>query len=108
VEEVCDIVVDTEDAEVVIFLDSFVVVACVVSSGKFCLSNVISTGVNFLVCGGFVFFVLLFVDGGGIIVLCFSISAYAVDAAVRTGLSRRRGYRWCRVVTSSLSAIWVS
>jgi len=75
VDEVCDIVVDTKDAEVVGFWDSIGFVAFVFNGGKLCSSKVMSTGVNFFVCGGFVFFVLFWVFGDVDVVWCFNMSA---------------------------------
>ncbi len=103
--EVLDVVVATDDLGVVSIEVSFFWVVVVCSGGKSCSLKVMSTGVNFLVRGGFTFFALVCVVDV-IVVQFFSMLAYAVDAAIRTGLSRWRGVKQCRVVTSSLVAMW--
>jgi len=102
--EVLDVVVAADDPGVVGFEVSFFWVVVVCSGGKSCSLKVMSTGVNFLVCGGFVFFAVFWVVTF-VVVRFFSMLAYAVDAAIRMGLSRRRGVKQCRVVTSSLVAM---
>jgi len=73
--EVCDVVVDTEDAEVVSFWGAIGFVAFVCNGGKSCSSKVMSTSVNFFVRGGFVFFALLWVVRDVDVVRCFNMSA---------------------------------
>jgi len=60
--EVLDVVVATDDpGGVVGFEVSFFWVVVVCSGGKSCSLKVMSTGVNFLVRGGFVFFAVCWV-----------------------------------------------
>jgi len=66
------------------------------------LAKVRSTSRTFLACGGLVNCLGLLAVVLTVVVHCWRVFAYAVDAAIRMGLSRHLGVICLRVVMSSL------